>query len=500
MKWIAGVAIYASTLAPLNAQQLTPMERSRVDTVIRQVVTSTNVPSVSVGIARGGSVIYTQAFGQASLPRNIALPSNTDGKLTISQATTKAVVADAAMAYPIGSISKQFTAACLLLLQERGVLRLDNPIATWFPNFTRANEVTIRNLLTHTSGYSDYAPQDYTIPAWTQPADPLTLITAWASKPLDFDPGTKWQYSNTNFEIAALIVQKASGQSFHDFLWQNILQPLKLQGVLDLDTQRDRLQVRGYEQHALGPMRPAILEAPGWYFGDAQLAMPVATLLVWDESVVHRTLLNAASYNEMKTDFRLKDGSSSGYGLGVFVHTFPNGKRSIYHSGEVGGFVSNNVVSLDDDVCFAALTNEEARVAGLVTRQLTPILLPAIAAATGSTKTQSASPVTPPASKGTVKAAEEQARAILISLQKGSLDKSLFTSDTQFYFTPETVDDYAKSLSPLGGVGVVRQTGESLRGGMIFRNFQLEFAKGRLLSLSTYTVPDGRLEQFIVGP
>src|SRR6185437_1406162 len=139
------------------------------------------------------------------------------------------------MHYAVGSISKQFTATCILLLQERGKLKLDDPVAKWFPELTRANDVTIRMLLTHTSGYSDYAPQDYIIPEWTRPTHPIDLVHQWAEKPLDFEPGTKWQYSNTNYVIAGLIVEKVSGESFDRFLSENVLQPLHLHDVLDLN-------------------------------------------------------------------------------------------------------------------------------------------------------------------------------------------------------------------------------------------------------------------------
>ena len=169
-----------------------------------------------------------------------------------------------------------------------------------------------------------------------------------------------WQYSNTNFVIAALIVEKVSGQSYHDFLWANVITPLKLEGVLDLDTDRDKIDAQGYEQHALGPMRRATLEAPGWYYGDAQLAMPVGTLLQWDESIAHRTLLKPESYELLETDYILKNGTPSGYGLGVSVRVSANGKKFIMHSGEVGGFVAENMVYPDDKAAVVVLTNQEA--------------------------------------------------------------------------------------------------------------------------------------------
>ena len=489
------------------AQELSPADHIRINEAVNKVIQQTRVPSVSVGVARGGKVVYAEAFGAAVLPHNVGVKHGSGAGMQISVATTQPAAASAAMAYPIGSISKQFTATCILLLQEQGKLKLDDPVSKWFPSFTRANDVTIRNLLTHTSGYSDYAPQDYTIPAWTKPTDPLRLVTEWATKPLDFEPGTRWQYSNTNFEIAALIVEKASGQRFHDFLWNNIITPLKLEGVLDLDTERDQLQVRGYEQHALGPMRPAILEAPGWYYGDAQLAMPVTTLLAWDESVIHRTLLKPESYDAMETEFLLKDGTGSHYGLGVFVRDLPDGDKQIFHSGEVGGFVSNNVLFLKKGIAYAALTNEEASsAASRVTAALRPILLPPPTPASAAGKAGAPAVLTPPAEESNVPVTPAppntfaaQVRQIVTRLQGGKLDRALFTGDAQFYFNAETVGDFRESLSPLGALTEVEQTGEALRGGMTYRGYTLHFAKGNA-TLSAYTMPDGKIEQFLIGP
>ncbi|WP_419804667.1 serine hydrolase domain-containing protein [Terriglobus sp.] len=482
-----------------SAQRLSLDERSRVQEAVQKVVDTTRVPSASVGVARGGRVVFTEAFGSAQLPRNVGVAHSSSADLQMSELTTKPVKARPGMAYPIGSISKQFTAVCILLLQEQGKLRLDDPVAKWFPNFTRAHDVTIRNLLTHTSGYSDYAPQDYTIPAWTKPTQPLAVVTQWATRPLDFEPGTKWQYSNTNFQIAAQIVEKASGQKYHDYLWTNVITPLKLEGVLDLDTDRDKLDTQGYEQHALGPMRRAALEAPGWYYGDAQLAMPVATLLAWDESIVHRTLLKAESYEQLETGYVLKDGTDSGYGLGVQVRYFTGGKKFILHSGEVGGYVANNVVDLTDDISYAALTNQEASsAAGQITTAVRKVLLPNLQAPVRTKRSgESASASVTTAAQDSANA--DAVRTVITSLQEGKLDRSRLSADTNFYFNDETAEDYEASLAPLGSLQQVKQNQAELRGGMVFRNYTLAFEKGNA-SLTTYTEPDGKLEQFLIAP
>jgi CubicO group peptidase (beta-lactamase class C family) len=387
------------------------------------------------------------------------------------------------MHYAVGSISKQFTSACILLLAEDGKLTLDDPVSKWFPELTRANEVTVRNLLTHTSGYEDYAPQDYTIPEWTKPAKPIDVVHAWAAgKPLDFDPGTRWQYSNTNFVLAGLIVEKASGMPFWRFMVTRVLRPLNLQEMLNLDTDRDRMEPLGYMRNALGPLRPAALEAPGWYFADGEMAMPVETLLRWDISVMDRTLLKPASYDAFASEMKLKDGTGTHYGLGVSVGV-RDGHRSLAHTGEVGGFVAANAIYPDDKVAIAVLTNQEASSAasGILQAVSTLVLAPVPVAATNEHA-----------------AAEAQVKAILARLQQGSIDRSLFTPDCNFYFSDETIGDFESSLAPLGEVRSVTQQREVLRGGMTARTFDVVFGDGTTVTVSTYMTADGKYEQFLV--
>src|SRR5262249_17727011 len=159
-----------------------------------------------------------------------------------------------------------FTAACVLLLAQQGKLSLDDRVSRYFPDLTRSGEVTLRNLLSHTSGYRDYAPQDYTIPAWMKPTTPEAIVRQGVTLPLDFEPGTQYQYSNTNFNIGGLVIEKASGERFWSFLKARVLDPLGLSRTIDLDRERAQIEPTGYFRYALGPLRPATLEAPGWYF------------------------------------------------------------------------------------------------------------------------------------------------------------------------------------------------------------------------------------------
>ena len=453
--------VAALSLTHYAHAQLTSQAEQQIAQTAKTILQETGVPSASVGIVLNDQVAYTQAFGLA----RIQPPEP----------------ARASMAYPIGSISKQFTATAVLLLEQQGKLKLDDPVGKYFPDLTEAGRVTIRNLLTHTSGYQDYAPQDYTIPAWRKPVDPMTLVKEYAGKPLDFQPGTKWQYSNTNFVVAAMIVQKVSGEPFATFLRDHVLRPVGLQDVLNLSTDRRGLEVSGYMRNALAPVRPAALEAPGWYFGDADLAMPSATLLKWDISVMDRTLLSAKSYDEMETPFILKDGRNTHYGLGMFLRDH-DGYTMLEHDGEVGGFVAENMAIPREHVAVDVLTNQEASDAATeIARAVLPIVL-----ASQKSGTVEADTFAP------------KLKTILSGLQQGTIDRALFTADCNAYFNQDALHDFASSLAPLGAVSTVARTRTALRGGMRFALYRAAFTKGTSIMVSVYLEPDGQIEQLLV--
>lgn len=455
-------AAAALIVATASQAQLTPDTEAKINAITEKIVHDTGVPSASIGIVVDGKIAYTRAFGFAKL-----------------QPSTPAT---AQIAYPIGSISKQFTATAVLLLQQEGKLKLSDPVSRFFPELTRSNDVTLLNLLTMTSGYQDYAPQDYTIPEWKMPGDPLKTVRKFAGKPLDFEPGTEWQYSNTNFVLAALIVEKASGVPFAKFLHDRVLAPAGLQGVLNLNTEQSKLQLAGYMRNALAPLRPAVLEAPGWYMGDGDLAMPVASLLQWDLTIMNKTLLAPESYRAMETPYLLRDGRNPQYGLGISV-LMDKGHRILEHSGEVGGFVAENIVFPEDHIAVAVLTNQEASdAAGDIAREIVPVLiaLPKPAAAA------------PEDSFG------PRLQTILSGLQKGKIDRSLFTSDCNDYFSADTLADFQSSLAPLGAVSSVKASRSRLRGGMTFTRYEAAFAGGTSVVVSVYLMPDGKIEQLLI--
>ncbi|HEY4231169.1 MAG TPA: serine hydrolase domain-containing protein [Thermoanaerobaculia bacterium] len=432
--------------------------RERVDRAAAEVLASTGTPSASIAIVRDGKIAYVKAYGDAKL--------------------TPKVPARSEMRYSIGSNSKQFTATGILMLAEEGKLSLDDPVSRFVPDLTRAADVRVRHLLSHTSGYQDYWPQDYVPPFMTKPVTAADILDRWAKKPLDFEPGTQYQYSNTGYVIAGVILEKASGEKLLPFLTARIFKPLQMNGVVNVD--QDRLTESdpvGYLRYALGPPRPAPDEGKGWLFAAGELAMTAEDLAKWNVGMLEKRLLKPASYQEQQTDVLLKSGLAAGYGLGLDVEKVA-GHRALAHGGAVSGFTSQNVVFPDDDAAITVLTNGETVAPQQIAERLAPILFE---------------------KRDAVAASQKRAREILAGLQAGKVDRSLFTANANSYFTEQAVKDFAGSLSPLGVPTELKQTRQNDRGGMTFRLFKVTYPK-KTVEIWERDMPDGKIEQFQVGP
>jgi CubicO group peptidase (beta-lactamase class C family) len=313
-----------------------------------------------------------------------------------------------------------------------------------------------------------------------RPATARDILDRWARRPLDFEPGTKWQYSNTGYVAAGLVVEKASGMPLLRFLQEKVFAPLGMRSVADID--RDRLAESdpvGYQRFGLGPPRVAPKEGKGWLFAAAELAMTAEDLAKWDIAIMDRKLLKPSSYREMERETVLASGLGARYGLGVFVRS-ELGRRSLSHGGEVSGFTAENVVFPDERVAVVALTNQDAIGASSDIAHGIAALVFASADAATIQKT-------------------EQARRIFEGLQRGTIDRSLFTEDANSYFGEQALRDFASSLGPLGAPQEFRQTSQSQRGGMVGRFYSVKL-KDRTLSAWTYETPDGKIEQYQVAP
>lgn len=213
-------------------------------------------------------------------------------------------------------------------------------------------------------------------------------------------------------------------------------------------------------------------------FAAGELAMTAQDLAKWDISMIDQSVLQPASYREMQREVLLGSGTGTHYGLGVSVNTV-EGRRVISHGGEVSGFTAQNAVYPDQRAAVVVLTNLDATTASeQIVGKIAQLLFTTTDAGAA--------------------AATAQARKIFEGLQKGQLDRALFTSNANAYFSEQALKDFASSLGPLGTPQEFTQIAQSLRGGMSLRRYRVKFPN-KTLRAWTFAMPDGKLEQFMVA-
>ncbi len=452
------LGIFLAAAAPAPAA-LAPETVAGIDAAVRKVLDETGAPGASVAVVRGGEIALVRAYGLGRLdPPAPAVPS---------------------MRFPIGSVSKQFTAAALAMLAADGRLSLDDKVAKFFPDLTRAGDISLRQLLSHTAGIRDFWPQDYVPPAMLEPTTPEAVMERWARQPLDFEPGTKYQYSNTGYVIAAAVVEKASGRTLMEFLRERIFGPLGMDTVLDVDQGPPSAgDAAGYMRYGLGPLRPAPKEGRGWMFGAGELAMTAEDLARWDVSLIGGRLPGPSVFGELTREVILASGVGAGYGLGVAVD-LKGDRRIVSHGGEMSGFTSENRVYPEDHAAIVVLANQDAvDAAESIADGIAEQLFVGASPADGEML--------------------ERVKAILEDLRKGRLVRSRFTANANAYFSDQALKDFKTSLGRLGPVKEIKPLRQSLRGGLTTRVYRALLGKKKL-RIVTRAVPDGTLEQFTVS-
>ena len=463
-RFVLALVALALPLQPLlAAQPLLPAEETAIDAAVTKALRETGVPSAEVAVVRDGQIVLSRAWGK---------PSE-----TLTQP-------DADLPYQIASNSKQFLAALLLLLEDDGKIDLDDRVSKWLPELPDGNKITVRQLLSHTSGLQDFWPQDYSFAAMEQPVVPMDIVRRWGMKPLDYAPGSRWQYSNTGYVVAGMIAEKAGGAPLWNQLEARIFKPLGIH-PFDIDETNGPKFPQGYHRNALGPVRIAKPAAKGWLWAAGELSMTAAELAKWDIARMNRSLLTKQDWEEMERPVRLADGTWTTYGLGVSKHLV-GARWVVDHGGESVGFLSQNSVWIDDKTAIVVLTNGDfAGVQEDLTAKIAEIVLPKSAQADIGEAARTA-----------------DVRTTLAGIVGGKFNPVLFTDNGRYYFNTQTLGDYRASLRALGPLQSVTATRPPrLRGGFVNRVFQLHYAK-KTLTLITYAEPGakGRWEQFMITP
>jgi D-alanyl-D-alanine carboxypeptidase len=307
-----------------------------VDTVVQSAMQQQGMPGITVALAKKGTILYVQGYGVSDL--------------TTRQGTQPSVI------FEIGSITKQFTAVLIMKLQEQGQLQVDDSIAAYLPEYAFPSSITLRMMLTHTSGLADFTnfPQ---LGDWVKHGvSEATVLTTVSQSPLQFQPGSQYSYSNSNFFVLGTIIEKLTGQSYAANLDQLILQPLELKNTYYALPPAGQ-SASGYTNNGSG-LVPAIIWDRSAAFAAGALSSNVYDLVAWDDALISGKVVSPASFAAMTTSngFQIPGGGSYGFGLALW--TF-NNKPIIWHNGQIGGFTAETAVFLDSGFSIAVLTNDQ---------------------------------------------------------------------------------------------------------------------------------------------
>ena len=309
----------------------------QIDSLVSGQIRS-NEPGMAILVARKGKIVYEKAFGNANL--ELAVPLTTD------------------MVFQIGSITKQFTAVAIMQLAEMGRLSLKDSIQQYLKDYPyKGHSITIEHLLTHTSGIRDFQTIDHqgqNVLRWD--VTPQQLIDHVRNTTLEFEPGSAYKYTNSGYLLLGRIIEVASGQSYHQYLMQNVIRKAGLKHTFFAN--RDTLVPNRAQSYSIdkGYLENADYISYSYGFGSGDLLSTVGDLFLWNTALRNGQVITKENLEKAQTPYKLTNGTTIAYGFGWFVDQF-NGVKRIHHEGQIGGFVSEEKYFPADDVFVATLAN-----------------------------------------------------------------------------------------------------------------------------------------------
>lgn len=431
-----------------------------VDAFLASHIERANCVGLSVAIVKNGRAVLEKGYGKRSLTDRSPVEPDT--------------------LFAIGSVSKQFTCAAVFLLAEEGRLSIHDPVVKYYPRLTRAEDITLLDLMNHVSGYPDYYPLDFLDRRMQKAIDPDQLLRQYAGGKLDFEPGSKWSYSNTGYILLGRVVEKVSGESLGEFLAHKVFKPLHMDHTVYEPALSDARLAEGFTTFALSDPERVNLEGKGWLGGAGGIFSTPSDLAKWDLALMGGHVLKPESFAAMTTPRTLTDGRSAEYGCGLSIRS-QSGRQILAHNGAVSGFNTFNAMIPSTRSAVIMTCNVEGGLHSVPAQVLSLLLK---------------EPAKVPAVKGAT--VVEQVKAVFTQLQNGKVNRGKMSDEFNHYLTDEKIAGAAQRLKPYGMPTRAEVVSSHERGGMEVTTTRLTFKSGALLVLM-YRMPDGVIEQFFVN-
>jgi D-alanyl-D-alanine carboxypeptidase len=440
---------------------------------VTKVMSKTQIPGAQVFVIDHGRVVASRSFG-------------------VRDVVTKAPVDDHTR-FEIGSITKQLTAAAILQLKERGKLKLTDRLGMYVPEYTAAKDVTIEQLLRQVSGIPEYLQVpafqaliflDGGVKTIREPGDFSKILALVRDKPLSFAPGTKWEYSSTNFELLGRIVEIASGAPWNAYIRANIFKPA---GMTESAFMEDEAGIAdfasGYAVAKDGNLIPT-RSFNGWASAAGAIVSTATDVAKWDAALMGGKLLSRADLAAMLRPGVLSGGKAkTHYGYGWFVDTFDNQAR-VFHNGATLGFTASNQIypALSQAVIVLENNKSNADSADGVARAVFNALHPALAHA-----------ALPKAAADEDPAVTKRAKRVWDALMSGAPDRSEFTASFNAELTPDAVRGATAEFKVMGTPTAWSYGGKTVTSNGTSYVYRPVFADGTHVTVTMEVTADGKL-------
>jgi CubicO group peptidase (beta-lactamase class C family) len=469
----AALAALAVVLAPAGAlgqvaPAATASPAAEVDAYVEKALKDRSLPGASVAVVKDGKVVLAKGYGLSDVAKG-------------TKATEHTI-------YQLASVTKPFTAMATLMLVEDGKVSLDGKITDILPNLPAAwGGVTVRHLLTHTSGIKSYTD---VFGAQKVPDDKVftadEILALVKDAPPAFAPGERYAYCNTGYYLLGMIIEKASGRKYGAFVTERIFKPLGMTST-SLDDYADARpeRAKGYSVSD-GKAVPADHTHPSQPFSAGALVSTVVDLAKFDAALSARKLLARATYDRLWVPATLNDGSKSNYALGWQVDTFRTRPRQ-GHGGGISGFSTQYTRFPDDGVSVIVLTNSSGGASGAIANKVAEFYVPAL-------KANAPKPIVDTDPKLT-----EFLKQVLTAAAGGSSDPAWLTPEFAAFLLPDRVKQGPQMMGRHGPLQAFQLMEESTRDANRVRIYWATF--GTTTVRITFAVaPDGKVAGLGVSP
>lgn len=341
------IAIFV--LQSTHAQTL----ETQIDSVLAIVFKDKNEPGGVFLAAKNGNSIYRKAFGKSNIELDVnMIPENV---------------------FQIGSMTKQFTAMAIMLLEEQGKLNVNDAITKYIPDYPNGNNITIHHLLTHTSGIKDFTKMKSIMRIAKEDLSPKELVDFFKDEPVDFIPGENFDYNNSGYVVLGYIIELVSGETYEDFIEKNIFEALGMNNSR-YASDSEIIKNRAYGYHNRGMFTNKMQVSLSIPYASGSLMSTVDDMLKWQNAINDNLLINEKTLEKVFTNYTLNNGESINYGYGWHLKDI-NGIPTREHGGSIFGFKSMGVYVPSLDIYVIGFSNCDCNSPTKVTRDIANLVL-----------------------------------------------------------------------------------------------------------------------------